>query len=36
MSETLATSIVEEVPNALVSKKAEIGKRSVEISLAKI
>jgi isoleucyl-tRNA synthetase len=36
MNETLATSIVEEVPNALVSKKAEIGKRSVEISLAKI
>jgi isoleucyl-tRNA synthetase len=36
MNETLATSIVEEVPNALVSKKVEIGKRSVEISLAKI
>jgi hypothetical protein len=35
MGETLATSIVEEVPNALVSKAVEIGKRSVQISLAK-
>jgi isoleucyl-tRNA synthetase len=35
MNETLATSIVEEVPNALVSKTVEIGKRTVQISLAK-
>jgi isoleucyl-tRNA synthetase len=35
MNETLATSIVGEIQNALVSKAVEIGKRSVTISLAK-
>jgi isoleucyl-tRNA synthetase len=34
MNETLATSIVGEIQNALVSKAVEIGKRSVTISLA--
>jgi len=35
MNETLATSVVGEVGNALVSKPVEIGKRSVQISLKK-
>ena len=35
MNETLATSVVGEVGDALVSKPVEIGKRSVQISLAK-
>jgi len=35
MGETLATSVVGEVGNALVSKPVEIGNRSVQISLAK-
>jgi isoleucyl-tRNA synthetase len=35
MNETLATSVVGDVQNALVSKPVEIGKRSVQISLAK-
>jgi isoleucyl-tRNA synthetase len=35
MNETLATSLEGEVPNALVTKQVEIGKRSVQISLAK-
>ena len=35
MNETLATSVVDEVPNAQASKTVEIGKRSVQISAAK-
>ena len=35
MNETLATSLVEDVENAAVSKTVEVGKRSVQISAAK-